>query len=185
MELFMMIQLSSPTIAYSSRSTKGTAIRYVNCLMTNLTAPIMEFTLKYIDGLVSKNNTLLNLNESGFIYNSYTYPGTSNTNIKLDNSLKPDMVKYAEMINDINKKITYTRSALLLIANYPNKWKLVYPDEWKSDELKLVEETMPSYLNPFIDNRKYPFKHFDEKYIPMMERVKKNVMYFQTFKLLV
>ena len=168
----MMIKLSSPTAAYSSRSTKGTAIRYVNCLMTNLTAPIMEFTLKYIDGLVSKNNTLLNLNESGFIYNSYTYPGTSNTNIKLDNSLKPDMVKYAEMIDDINKKITYTRAALLLITNYP-------------DDLKLVEETMPSYLNPFIDNRKYPFRYFDEKYIPMMEKVKENVMYFQTFKLLV
>lgn len=168
----MMIKLSSPTIAYSSRSTKGIAIRYVNCLMTNLTAPIMEFTLKYIDGLVSKNNTLLNLNESGFIYNSYAYPGTSNTNIKLDNSLKPDMVKYAEMIDDINKKIAYTRLALLLITNYPN-------------EVKLVEETMPSYLNPFIDNRKYPFRYFDEKYIPTMEKVKKNVMYFQTFKLLV
>lgn len=168
----MRIKLSSPTIAYSNRSTKGIAIRYVNNVMTNLMAPIEQFAYKYIDGLVSKNNTLLNLNESGFIYNSYTYPGTSGTNIKLDNSLKPDMVKYAEMIDDINKKITYTRAALLLTTNYPNEWKL-------------VEETMPSYLNPFIDNRKYPFRYFDEKYIPMMEKVKKNVMYFQTFKLLV
>ena len=168
----MMIKLSSPTIGYSSRSSKGTAIRYVNCLMTNLTAPIMEFTLKYIDGLVSKNNTLLNLNESGFIYNSYTYPGTSGTDVKLDNSLRPDMVKYAEMIDDINKRITFTRAALLLITDYPN-------------ELQLVEETMPSYLSPFIHGRKYPFRHFDEKYIPIMEKVKKNVMYFQTFKLLV
>ena len=168
----MMIKLSSPTIGYSSRSTKGTAIRYVNCLMTNLTAPIMEFTLKYIDGLVSKNNTLLHLNESGFIYRGYTYPSISNTDVKLDISLRPDMAKYAEMIDDINKKIVFTRAALLLITNYP-------------DDLKLVEETMPSYLDPFIDNRKYPFSHFDEKYIPMMEKVKKNVMYFQTFKLLV
>ena len=175
----MMIKLSSPTIGYSSRSSKGTAIRYVNCLMTNLTAPIMEFTLKYIDGLVSKNNTLLNLNESGFIYNSYTYPGTSGTDVKLDNSLRPDMVKYAEMIDDINKRITFTRAALLLITDY-TKHITDY-----TDELKLVEETMPSYLSPFIDNRKYPFRHFDEKYIPIMEKVKKNVMYFQTFKLLV
>lgn len=168
----MRIQLSSPTIAYSNRSTKGIAIRYVNGLMTNLTAPIMEFAYRYIHDLVSKNNTLLNLNESGFIYNSYAYPSTSNTIIKLDNSLKPDMVKYEEMIDDTNKKIIFTRAALLLITNYPNEWKL-------------VEETMPSYLNPFIDNRKYPFRYFDEKYIPMMEKVKKNVMHFQTFKLLV
>lgn len=168
----MMIKLSSPTIAYSSRSTKGTAIRYVNCLMINLMVPIAEFAYKYIHDLVSKNNMLLNLNESGFIYNSYAYPSTSNTIIKLDNSLKPDMVKYEEMIDDINKRIAFTRAALLLITNYP-------------DDLKLVEETMPSYLNPFIDNRKYPFRYFDEKYIPMMEKVKKNVMYFQTFKLLI
>ena len=168
----MMIELSSPTVTSSGKATKEIAVKYVNNLMTNLMAPIVEFTRKYIDGLVSKNNMLLNLNESGFIYNSYTYPGTSNTNIKLDNSLKPDMVKYAEMIDDINKKIIFTRAALLLITNYP-------------DDLKLVEETMPSYLNPFIDNRKYPFRYFDEKYIPMMEKVKKNVMYFQTFKLLV
>ena len=175
----MMIKLSSPTIGYSSRSTKGTAIRFVNCLMTNLTAPIMEFTLKYIDGLISKNNTLLNLNESGFIYRGYTYPSISNTDVKLDISLRPDMAKYAEMIDDINKKIVFTRAALLLITDY-TKHITDYPNE-----LKLVEETMPSYLDPFIDNRKYPFSHFDEKYIPMMEKVKKNVMYFQTFKLLV
>lgn len=168
----MIIELPSPTITSSGRATKEIAIRYVNSLMTNLMAPIVEFSRKYIDGLVSKNNMLLNLNESGFIYNGYAYPSTSNTNIKLDNSLKPDMVKYEEMVDDTKKKIIFTRSALLLITNYP-------------DELKLVEETMPSYLNPFIDNRKYPFRYFDEKYIPMMEKVKKNVMYFQTFKLLV
>lgn len=168
----MKIELSSPTITSSGRATKGIAVKYINSLMTNLMAPIAEFTYKYIHDLVSKNNMLLNLNETGFIYNSYAYPSTSNTDIKLDNSLRPDMVKYAEMIDDINKRITFTRAALLLIADYPN-------------ELKLVEETMPSYLSPFIDDRKYPFRHFDEKYIPMMEKVKKNVMYFQTFKLLV
>ena len=168
----MIIELSSPTITSSGRATKGIAIKYVNSLMTNLMAPIVEFTHKYIDGLVSKNNTLLHLDESGFIYNSYAYPSTSNTDVKLDNSLRPDMVKYAEMIDDINKKIIFTRAALLLITDYPNEWKL-------------VEETMPSYLDPFIDNRKYPFRYFDEKYIPMMEKVKKNVMYFQTFKLLI